>query len=75
MGRLPTARVVFAIGLFARVGFVVTGDPLVTDRPDFTERAMVVGRGVLQVEGGGTFSDGDDAQATTGGEADHGGRC
>jgi len=36
-------------------------EPLVTDRPDFTESALTVGRGRLQVEGGYTFTKkGDD---------------
>ena len=32
-------------------------DPLITDRPDFTESAFVVGRGTVQLEGGGTYAD------------------
>lgn len=74
MGRLPTVRVVFAIGLLVRAGFAVAGDPLVTDRPDITESTLAVGCGVLQLEGGGTFGDADDVHATTVGEADYGGR-
>jgi hypothetical protein len=31
-------------------------EPLVTDRPDFTESSSTVGSGVLQLEGGVTFS-------------------
>jgi hypothetical protein len=31
-------------------------EPLVTDRPDFTEAAVTVGRGVVQFEGGYTFT-------------------
>jgi hypothetical protein len=32
-------------------------EPLVTDRPDFTESSSTVGSGVLQLEGGLTYSD------------------
>lgn len=35
-------------------------EPLVTDRPDFTEAASVVGRGVLQIETGYTYTFNDD---------------
>jgi hypothetical protein len=35
-------------------------EPLVTDRPDFTEASSTVGRGVLQIESGYTFSFDDD---------------
>jgi len=41
---------------------------LVTDRPDFTESGLVVGRGVLQFEAGGTYVDVDAEQATSLGE-------
>lgn len=34
-------------------------EPLVTDRPDFTESAETVARGRVQVEGGYTFTEGD----------------
>jgi hypothetical protein len=37
------------------IPFAVATDPLVTDRPDFTESAVVVPRGELQVEAGATF--------------------
>jgi hypothetical protein len=33
------------------------GEPLVTDRPDFTESAETVARGRFQIEGGATFTD------------------
>jgi hypothetical protein len=37
-------------------------EPLVTDRPDFTEASSTVGRGVMQLEGGYTYVyDSDDA--------------
>jgi hypothetical protein len=36
-------------------------EPLVTDRPDFTEASSTVGRGVMQIEGGYTYTyDSDD---------------
>jgi len=35
-------------------------EPLVTDRPDFTEASVTVGRGVVQIEGGYTFTHNDD---------------
>jgi hypothetical protein len=35
-------------------------EPLVTDRPDFTEASSTVGRGVVQVESGYTYSFDDD---------------
>ena len=48
------------------------GEPLVTDRPDFTESAVAVGRGVVQVEFGYTFterkSDGVTVRTQTAGE-------
>ena len=40
-------------------------DPLITDRPDFTESAFVVGRGTVQLEGGGTYVDFGDESVTT----------
>jgi hypothetical protein len=49
--------------LLTPIGTVVSQsrNPIVTDRPDFTESTLVVGRGVVQVEGGITRSrdDGD----------------
>jgi hypothetical protein len=42
-------------------------EPLITDRPDFTEASVTVGYGVVQVESGYTFtydSDGDDVFRT-----------
>lgn len=35
-------------------------EPIVTDRPDFTEASSTVGRGVLQIESGYTYSFDDD---------------
>jgi hypothetical protein len=43
-------------------------EPLVTDRPDFTESGLVVGSGVLQLEAGGTYVDVDVEKATSLGE-------
>jgi len=40
-------------------------DPLITDRPDFTESAFVVGRGTVQLEGGGTYVESGSDHATT----------
>ena len=41
-------------------------EPIVTDRPDFTEASSTVGRGVLQIESGYTYSiDDDGADETT----------
>ena len=36
-------------------------EPLVTDRPDFTEASSTVGRGVAQLEFGYTYTYNDDA--------------
>jgi hypothetical protein len=43
-------------------------EPLVTDRPDFTESASVPGGGRIQVEGGWTVEGDDDARAHSLGE-------
>ena len=40
-------------------------DPLITDRPDFTESAFVVGRGTVQLEGGATYAEFGNESATT----------
>lgn len=40
-------------------------EPLVTDRPDFTEASSTVGRGVVQVENGYTYSFDDDGTDQT----------
>ena len=42
------------------VGYALGADGLVTDRPDFTESGLVVGRTVLQLEAGGTYVEADD---------------
>jgi hypothetical protein len=41
-------------------------EPLVTDRPDFTEASVTVGRGVLQLESGYTYSFDNDGTQTIG---------
>lgn len=43
----------------------VYDEPLETDRPDFTEASSVVGRGVLQIETGYTFSFDDEVGTRT----------
>jgi hypothetical protein len=48
------AAVVLALGLSVDV---VAEEPLVTDRPDFTESSSSVGSGVLQLESGVSFND------------------
>jgi hypothetical protein len=40
-------------------------EPLVTDRPDFTEASSTVGRGILQLETGYTYFFDDDARTQT----------
>ena len=45
-----------------------TGDPLVTDRPDFTESAVTVRPGRVQLEAGYTFGRNGDASSHTFGE-------
>jgi hypothetical protein len=40
-------------------------EPIVTDRPDFTEATSTVGRGVLQIESGYTYSFDDDGTDET----------
>lgn len=47
--------------------FAAEDDPLVSDRPDFTESTSTITRGRVQVEAGATVEDGD-ADATTFGE-------
>jgi hypothetical protein len=38
---------------------------LITDRPDFTESAFVVGKGTVQLEGGGTYVESGSDNSTT----------
>jgi hypothetical protein len=44
----------------ADAGIATLNEPLVTDRPDFTEAGSVVGLGVLQIETGYTYTHNDD---------------
>jgi len=53
------------IGLAISAGPAAAKDPLITDRPDFTESAFVVGVGTIQVESGATYADADDERVTT----------
>jgi len=51
--------VICAVGVAAVSTYGEGGDlddPLVTDRPDFTESSSTVGQGILQLEGGVTFA-------------------
>ena len=43
-------------------------EPLVTDRPDFTESAETVARGRFQIEGGATWTESDEEDELSGGE-------
>ena len=63
MRRPAVAALGIGIGLWA--GPAAAKDPLITDRPDFTESAFVVGRGTVQLEGGATYGDFGDETATT----------
>jgi hypothetical protein len=45
------------LGAFVAAAAVAGDDPMVTDRPDFTESAVTVTRGRTQIEAGYTFSD------------------
>jgi len=70
-GLRPIGVVMLALGL-AGSGFAgdhFLEEPLVTDRPDFTESSSTVGRGLLQLEGGFTFAEFEGgAEVTTLGE-------
>jgi hypothetical protein len=60
---------VVVAALCAVASVVVAEEPLVTDRPDFTESSSVVGRGLVQLEGGTTFVEtSDDNEAASVGE-------
>jgi hypothetical protein len=58
MSGLTSRKIIIAGAVFFALTSVVSADePLVTDRPDFTESSSTVGSGVLQLEGGVTFVD------------------
>jgi len=59
------STVVWNVALTVAAGAAAAKDPLITDRPDFTESAFVVGRGTVQLEGGGTYVDFGNETATT----------
>lgn len=63
---MRTAGIVFlTIGVLLLGGSSAADDALITDRPDFTESAFVVGRGTVQLEGGATYIDTNDESETT----------
>lgn len=54
--------------LGAGVAVAEDGDPLITDRPDFTESAATITRGRIQIEGGYTFTRDHDTDEHAAGE-------
>jgi len=66
-GRISMKWMACVAGVWALMapGWSSAKDPLITDRPDFTESAFVVGRGAVQLEGGGTYADFGHESATT----------
>ncbi|HWM92583.1 MAG TPA: transporter [Thermoanaerobaculia bacterium] len=58
----------FAAAVAAQDGWSGLEDPLVTDRPDFTESTSTIPRGHYQIEGGTTLTRVEDADATSFGE-------
>ncbi|HEX6864665.1 MAG TPA: transporter [Thermoanaerobaculia bacterium] len=58
----------FAAAAVAQEGWTGLDDPLVTDRPDFTESTSTVPRGHFQIEGGTTLTRVEDVDATSFGE-------
>jgi hypothetical protein len=61
----PLALVVLSVGPLSAQGIE---EPLVTDRPDFTESASAVAPGQIQLEAGYTFTHSDDTDEHTLGE-------
>ena len=74
MGSKPAVPLLgLCLGLAALAGAAAageseTGEPLVTDRPDFTESASTVERGRFQIESGATWTDSDEADGLDVGE-------
>ena len=68
------SRILLAFGLLlstaavAQDGWTGLEDPLITDRPDFTESTSTVPRGHFQIEGGTTVSRVEDVDSTSFGE-------
>lgn len=66
MERPTMPRLLVVAALWTMAPVIAAEEPLVTDRPDFTESSSAVGRGVVQLEGGATFvdfSDGAEGQS------------
>ena len=53
---------------FAHICTAQSGEPLTTDRPDFTESAITVPKGTVQLEGGATVTRQNDVTETSGSE-------
>lgn len=58
----------FAAAVVAQDGWTGLEDPLVTDRPDFTESTSTVPRGHFQIEGGATLTRVEEVDTTSFGE-------
>jgi len=58
----------FVLSALVAAAAVAGDDPLVTDRPDFTESAVTVTRGRTQIEAGYTFTESGDIEEQTIGE-------
>jgi hypothetical protein len=68
---MKRALTILAACAIFQIGIGTVGqakEPLVTDRPDFTESGLVVGRSVLQLESGATYAESGDEEATSLGE-------
>ncbi|MFN2421130.1 MAG: transporter, partial [Gemmatimonadota bacterium] len=55
--RIASLALSFVVFSLFSVSSMNAQGPLVTDRPDFTESAAVVGTGRVQLEGGATWTD------------------
>ena len=65
--KIPSLLALF-LGALLAAQAVADDDPLVTDRPDFTDSAVTVTRGRTQIELGYTFTELDDLEKQTFGE-------